>query len=617
MRSSLNSCHTYYRFGFIGLILLAGLSSRTATADSPKPAFRSSVVTRKTLGHGVDIDVDITGAKELYLVVTDARDGFDGDVADWKSPVLVGPEGETSLTNLPWKYAFGGWGNPKVNKNVWGGPLQIDGNKFESGIGTHAYSIIGYELPKGFHRFKAFGGLDSAGLVNDKGATVEFQVFLENPSTESSTLKGFLPDLTLNLKTGNPHQHTVEQIVQAWQKRQAVTGVTLTWALDKTGQAQFARHHNNWATDKEDRPRVLKIHENLVRYGYDEFETTAFDLTQRRILEDQRKIDEDFPFAKTISSKQRFLEMAEAQYVHPELQYRDPFRLTSFISPPLRWTLWEPQEPDMARAVLTKLPGYGETSGIYGHLHRDGLDSLDALDMLAPLLVFRPLHPHVCGIHPENCTIDETMMSIQGHECVVIREQLKEGSPLPRRSYWCDPRRDFLILRYIGQGTKNEVAQLDITYHERPNLGWSPSEWKATCYQSNDFVNDRFIRSVVSEVSQTKPDLATDLTINFPPGTWLIDEIEGKESLVDADGNSIPIELADNTELLDQLRSLQDQATRLHSDWMALQKSRNVPSISLRTVLLALLVLAALASCFHCRKQLALRWSHHRSRPSS
>ena len=146
---------------------------------------------------------------------------------------------------------------------------------------------------------------------------------------------------------------------------------------------------------------------------------------------------------------------------------------------------------------------------------------------------------------------------------------------------WSAGTSGVLILRYIGQGTENEITQLDLTYQDRPNLGWCPSKWKAACYKSNDFVMDRFIHSVVSEVTAPRQDKSTSPTINFPPGTWLIDEIEEKQSLVDASGNPIPIELACDTELLDQLRSLQDQAVRTHSDWM-MQNSRSMNFISLR-----------------------------------
>src|SRR4030095_4757051 len=41
-----------------------------------KPAFASPIVSMQIKGHAVEIDADITGAKQLFLVVTDGGDGF-------------------------------------------------------------------------------------------------------------------------------------------------------------------------------------------------------------------------------------------------------------------------------------------------------------------------------------------------------------------------------------------------------------------------------------------------------------------------------------------------------------------------------------------------------------
>ncbi len=58
------------------------------------PRFDSQVVTTKIAGHAVEVDVDIAGAKELYLVVTDGGNGFGCDWADWAEPRLVAADGE-------------------------------------------------------------------------------------------------------------------------------------------------------------------------------------------------------------------------------------------------------------------------------------------------------------------------------------------------------------------------------------------------------------------------------------------------------------------------------------------------------------------------------------------
>src|SRR5262249_26094577 len=136
------------------------------------PLFDSQIVTTRTKGHAVVVDVDITAAKELYLVVTDGGDGFACDWADWAEPRLVAADGkETKLTELKWKGATAGWGQVRINQNAEGGALRINGQRVAYGIGTHATSLIAYDLPPGYLRFKARAGLDNGGTDQGGGAT--------------------------------------------------------------------------------------------------------------------------------------------------------------------------------------------------------------------------------------------------------------------------------------------------------------------------------------------------------------------------------------------------------------------------------------------------------------
>ena len=70
-------------------------------ASAAEPKFDSKVVSAATKGHAVDVDVDVTGAKSLFLVATDGGDGFGCDWADWAEPRFVGKDGkESKLTEL-------------------------------------------------------------------------------------------------------------------------------------------------------------------------------------------------------------------------------------------------------------------------------------------------------------------------------------------------------------------------------------------------------------------------------------------------------------------------------------------------------------------------------------
>jgi putative membrane-bound dehydrogenase-like protein len=156
--------------------------SLNAVAET-KPLFDSKLVCIKKEGHAVDIDVDLQGSRKLFLVVTDGDNGYSCDWADWAEPTLTGPKGELQLTELKWASASSGWGEVRKNQNAGGGPLRIKGQPVEFGIGTHANSVIEFDVPAGYTRFKARGGLDNGGTDQGDGlaSTVRFCVFNKKP----------------------------------------------------------------------------------------------------------------------------------------------------------------------------------------------------------------------------------------------------------------------------------------------------------------------------------------------------------------------------------------------------------------------------------------------------
>ena len=148
------------------------------------PVWQSKVINTLTPGHAVDIDVDVTGAKELYLVVRDAGDSFTADWADWAEPRLVSPAGEKKLTDLKWKLATADWGQVRINQNAEGGPLKISGKPVEYGIGVHANSVVAFDLPPDVTRFKARGGIDNGGSDQGTSSSVQFLVFTKKPAAK-------------------------------------------------------------------------------------------------------------------------------------------------------------------------------------------------------------------------------------------------------------------------------------------------------------------------------------------------------------------------------------------------------------------------------------------------
>ncbi|MBC6613021.1 NPCBM/NEW2 domain-containing protein [Hymenobacter sp. BT507] len=144
-------------------------------------AWNSGTISRQTPGQGKALDVDLKGARTLYLNARDGGDGSAWDHANWLAPTLTGNGKTLDLTSIPWKEASAGWGKTTIDKSVSGGELRVGGKTYAHGIGTHANSIIEYEVPAGMTHLTGSVGLDQAGAVQNTGGTVQFLVFTQSP----------------------------------------------------------------------------------------------------------------------------------------------------------------------------------------------------------------------------------------------------------------------------------------------------------------------------------------------------------------------------------------------------------------------------------------------------
>ena len=175
------------RLAFAMWMFSVSVSLSVASLNAAEPKFDSKVVSAATKGHAVDVEVDVTGAKSLFLVATDGGDGFGCDWADWVEPRLIGKDGkESKLTELKWKSASAGFGEAKINANCGGDAISVDGKKVEYGIGTHANSVIEFALPDGhgFTKFKSRAAVDDQGVNQGCGSTVRFLVFTDKPDAK-------------------------------------------------------------------------------------------------------------------------------------------------------------------------------------------------------------------------------------------------------------------------------------------------------------------------------------------------------------------------------------------------------------------------------------------------
>jgi putative membrane-bound dehydrogenase-like protein len=154
--------------------------------------YSSPIITKKSKQQLVHIEASIKDAEDLYLVVDDADNGMSSDWANWLEPKLIDAQGhQHDLTNIKWHHASAGSGKVQLNKNHRGGPLKVQGKVYETGIGTHAKSIIHYKLPKDKHYVKF---ISKAGVDDEKKKYVSglrFKVMTQKPKTKIDTFDKF------------------------------------------------------------------------------------------------------------------------------------------------------------------------------------------------------------------------------------------------------------------------------------------------------------------------------------------------------------------------------------------------------------------------------------------
>ncbi len=138
--------------------------------EAPQNLFDS-----RQMGKGAKpLDIDVTGAKQLWLYVDDAG-CYDParTVAGWLDLTLAGPSGKTRVASLP------SISKPKI------GALTADKVKFEGAILAPVGALIMYPIDGlGFTRLTGSVGIGDASRSSDISPSVRFFVFQEKPDLE-------------------------------------------------------------------------------------------------------------------------------------------------------------------------------------------------------------------------------------------------------------------------------------------------------------------------------------------------------------------------------------------------------------------------------------------------
>ncbi|RKY22192.1 MAG: hypothetical protein DRQ55_01805 [Planctomycetota bacterium] len=138
----------------LGVPALGGTLADTTLAWSNEGVARREVF---------EVEIDVSGARSLWIVT---GDGDNGNACDWAAivdPVAYTPSGPVSLAGLPTLASEIAWGRVGHDVDCEGGVLSVGGQAV-TGIGTHAPSVLAWELPAGSTRFTARLAAEDTGL---------------------------------------------------------------------------------------------------------------------------------------------------------------------------------------------------------------------------------------------------------------------------------------------------------------------------------------------------------------------------------------------------------------------------------------------------------------------
>ncbi len=169
-----------------GYGVLAG--TQRGARGSAEEVYTSGVLRRGS----VDIDVDIAGATDIWLVVNDGGDGNSYDWAAWAEPRFVDRDGVEQPLRA-WTAASADWGSVQLDRDPNGGTLELDGRGAVRGIGTHAASEVACPVPPSAVRFRATVGPERGGTeqAGGQGTSLGFQVFVRR-APQPKPLRGWL-----------------------------------------------------------------------------------------------------------------------------------------------------------------------------------------------------------------------------------------------------------------------------------------------------------------------------------------------------------------------------------------------------------------------------------------
>jgi hypothetical protein len=158
---------------------LAVFNARDRVRLSAEHARYASPLVTRAPDSKASMDVDVSDASRIFLVLDPTTDGVAWDSGVWLAPRFVFADGsEEPVTDHQWTRSDAIWDSASVKKDKAGHVV---------GLSAQAAAVIEYAVPAGAKRFKATGMIDPQMRDKTEGGTVRFLVAVATPQTENTS----------------------------------------------------------------------------------------------------------------------------------------------------------------------------------------------------------------------------------------------------------------------------------------------------------------------------------------------------------------------------------------------------------------------------------------------
>jgi hypothetical protein len=131
-------------------------------------------------------------------------------------------------------------------------------------------------------------------------------------------------------------------------------------------------------------------------------------------------------------------------------------------------------------------------------------------------------------------TIVDKTAFVGDSSCIVARIVDKK-SPHIVRDLYCDPKKQFSVLRYLMQANGKPVCQIDMDWTQNPKGEWAPRSWQASTFNGDGTLKTATEATITDIVFNDLIDDEKEFDVQFPIGTRVDDRTANRVYIVQED----------------------------------------------------------------------------------